>query len=177
MQGSQVLQKFSTWDFLFQSPWGWFPWGKMPRTFTKLKDIILTGCTASWDKIQQLNRVESIHSKAQLWNLSSELRFALSCLADVRKITPASLPFIYLKMKRFWNQTGSCGTSGHGNLTVLCFPPPISCSQGFASSLQDFPRVSKGSFKQLLIREGRRCKAKGGVITIHLNSCRTKTPN
>ena len=167
MQGSQVLQKFSTWDFLFQSPRGWFPWAKCQGLSPNwrisswqgvlLPEIEFNNWTG-WNQFIRKNSCET-------WVLSSALLSAAWLMLGKLLLLPCP-PFIW-KWKGFETKQDPVGLLVMG--TLLCSPPPTSCSQGLASSLQDLPWVPKGSFEQLLIREERRCKEKGGAITIYLN--------
>ena len=61
----------------------------------------------------------------------------------------------------FWYQAGPCGAPGHKSLSVS----PISLLQEIGFT----PQFQWGRFKQLLIREGRGCRDKGGTVK-RLNS-------
>ena len=68
--------------------------------------------------------------------------------------------FLSPEWSHSWNRAGPCESPGQGSLSMS----PISCLLEIDSSIHDLPWVPKGRFEQLLMREGRGCRVKGGAV-------------
>ena len=75
------------------------------------------------------------------------------------------LTSVLLKTEAHQRKGGSETKQGPGGLLgtslSMC---PISCFSGISFSLHELPRVPKGRFRQLLIREGRGCRDRRGTV-------------